>query len=165
MPKLIKDKQVVEDLWQLVEDKSIDDAANLPEGDILIPLQVWLSCKDKLSDSSNSIAVWLDSDEHPSELIEDSESIAFIAINFPVFADGRGYSYATLLRQRYNYQGEIRAIGDVLRDQLFYMRRCGFDTFVMREQDRSDEALESLNDFNDTYQSSASNPQPLFQRR
>ena len=164
MTKLIKDKQVVDDSWLLITDKTLSSASELPKKKIIVPLQVWLTLKSELGDRS-TIGVWLDSDEPPSLLGDDIEGFPLIAINFPSFADGRGYSYASLLRQRYNYQGEIRAIGDVLRDQLFYMKRCGFDAFVMRENDKSEEALASLEDFADTYQSSAANPEPLFLRR
>ena len=164
MTKLIKDKQVVEDNWLLISDKTLSSTNDLPKEKIILPLQVWLNVKSELSNPS-MIGVWLDSDEEPSRLGEDIKDIPLVAINFPSFADGRGYSYASLLRQRYCYQGEIRAIGDVLRDQLFYMQRCGFNSFVMRENDRSEEALDSLEDFTDTYQSSAANPEPLFLRR
>lgn len=164
MTKLIKDKQVVDDSWLLITDKTLSSASELPKEKVIVPLQVWLALKSELSDQS-IIGVWLDSDEPPSLLEDDIEGFPLIAINFPSFADGRGYSYASLLRQRYNYQGEIRAIGDVLRDQLFYMKRCGFDAFVMRENNKSEEALASLEDFADTYQSSAANPEPLFLRR
>lgn len=164
MTKLIKNKQVVEDSWLLISDKTLSSTNDLPKEKIILPLQAWLSLKNEFSDPS-TIGVWLDSDEEPSLLGENINEIPLIAINFPSFADGRGYSYASLLRQRKSYQGEIRAIGDVLRDQLFYMQRCGFNSFVMRENDRSEEALDSLEDFSDTYQSSAANPEPLFLRR
>jgi len=88
-----------------------------------------------------------------------------IALNFPSFTDGRHYSSARLLRERYGYKGEIRAIGDVLRDQLFYMRRCGFDAFAIRADRDPVDALEGLKDFSVTYQAAADDERPLFRRR
>jgi uncharacterized protein (DUF934 family) len=88
-----------------------------------------------------------------------------IAVNFPQFADGRGYSIARLLRERYQWRGELRAIGDVLRDQLFYLSSCGFDAFELRAGQDPRAALAAFNDFSDAYQSSVERPQPLFRRR
>jgi len=79
--------------------------------------------------------------------------------------DGRGYSIARLLRERYGWRGELRAIGDVLRDQLFYLTRCGFDAFELRAGQDAQAALTALADFSEAYQSSVERPQPLFRRR
>jgi hypothetical protein len=85
-----------------------------------------------------------------------------IGVNFPKFTDGRSYSSARLLRERYGYAGEIRAIGDVLQDQLFYMRRCGIDAYALRADKDIDKALAGLRVFSETYQAAADQPQPLF---
>src|SRR5690606_585450 len=101
-----------------------------------------------------------------AELIaDDLDSFAVIALNFPVFSDGRNYSNARLLRDRYQYQGELRSIGDVLRDQLFFMRRCGFNAYALREDHDPHPALASLQDFSEVYQSATDQPLPLFRRR
>ena len=88
-----------------------------------------------------------------------------IAVNFPAFTDGRGFSSARALRARYGYKGEIRAIGDVLRDQLFFMRRCGFDAYAIRADRSPEDALASLTTSDDFYQTSVEQPLPLFRRR
>ena len=111
------------------------------------------------------MGVWLDSDEEAEEIGEDVDNFQVIALNFPAFTDGRSYSNARLLRDRYRYTGELRAIGDVLRDQLFYLHRCGFDAFAIRADKDPYEALEGLKDFSVTYQASTDEPQPLFRRR
>ena len=165
MTRLIKNNAVVEDSWKLVDDKSITDLTLLPEGNIIIPLQVWQHCKQELLARGMLVGVWLDSDESPEDLAADLDKIALVAINFPVFSDGRGYSSATLLRKQFNYKGEIRAIGDVLRDQLFYMKNCGIDSFVLRADRNADEALSSFKDFSESYQSTVTNPKPLFLRK
>ena len=88
-----------------------------------------------------------------------------IAINFPKFGDGRGYSIARLLRERYGYKGELRAVGQVARDQLFYMESCGFDAFLLRDGEDPEEALTGFSDFSEAYQASVAQPIPLFRRR
>ena len=88
-----------------------------------------------------------------------------IAINFPKFGDGRGYSIARLLRERYGYKGELRAVGEVARDHLHAMAQCGFDAFQLREGENPQEALRAFSDFSDQYQATAAQPLPLFRRR
>ena len=88
-----------------------------------------------------------------------------IAINFPKFGDGRGYSIARLLRERHGYKGELRAVGEVARDHLHAMAQCGFDAFHLREGEDPQEALKAFGDFSDQYQATAAQPLPLFRRR
>ena len=90
---------------------------------------------------------------------------ARVEINFPKFGDGRGYSTARLLRERYGYKGELRAVGEVARDLLLYMESCGFDAFLLREGEDPAEALTGFGDFSDAYQASVTRPIPLFRRR
>jgi uncharacterized protein (DUF934 family) len=86
-------------------------------------------------------------------------------VNFPKFNDGRGFSIGRLLRERYGFRGELRAIGDVLRDQLFFLARCGFDAFALRDDQDVDEALGAFADFSEAYQPALDQPVPLFRRR
>jgi len=88
-----------------------------------------------------------------------------IAVNFPKFGDGRGYSLGRLLRERLGYKGELRAIGEVARDHLHAMEQCGFDAFQLREGEDPQEVLGAFGDFTDSYQATAAQPQPLFRRR
>ena len=90
---------------------------------------------------------------------------ARVEINFPKFGDCRGYSIARLLRERYGYRGELRAVGQVARDLLLYMESCGFDAFLLREGEDAEEALTGFGDFSDAYQASVARPIPLFRRR
>ncbi|HEX2565630.1 MAG TPA: DUF934 domain-containing protein [Burkholderiales bacterium] len=90
---------------------------------------------------------------------------ARVEINFPKFGDGRGYSIARLLRDRYGYKGELRATGQVARDLLLYMEACGFDSFELREGEDAEEALTGFGDFSDAYQGTVPRPLPLFRRR
>lgn len=88
-----------------------------------------------------------------------------IAVNFPKFGDGRGYSIGRLLRERHGYKGELRAVGEVGRDHLHAMEQCGFNAFQLREGEDRHEVLGAFGDFTDTYQATAAQPVPLFRRR
>jgi uncharacterized protein (DUF934 family) len=109
--------------------------------------------------------VWLDSHEEPAAIAGDLDRFTLVAVNFPTFGDGRGYSIARLLRERHGYKGELRAIGEVVRDHLFFMASCGFDAFLLRDDQDPEEALTAFGDFSDAYQASADRPLPLFRRR
>jgi hypothetical protein len=86
-------------------------------------------------------------------------------VNFPVFTDGRGYSIGRLLRERYGYTGELRAVGDIMQDQLFYLSRVGFDAFLLRADQSVEGAITALDSFSEAYQASVERPDPLFRRR
>lgn len=165
MRKIIKNKAIVDDDWAVfrLADGESPDSVTVPAGQQIVPLQVWLAQKTALA-SRKDIGVWLASDERPEQLKDDVAILPLIAVEFPSFADGRGYSIAFNLRSRLNYDGELRAIGDVLRDQLFYMQRVGFDAFATREDRSIEEALKGLTDFSDVYQTSWDQKSPLFRR-
>lgn len=103
--------------------------------------------------------------DDPAKVADRLAGAARVEVNFPRFTDGRGYSIARLLRERHGYTGELRAVGDVQRDQLFYLSRCGFDAFLLREGEDAEGALAALRDFSEAYQASVERPQPLFRRR
>ena len=163
MQRLIKNGAVVNDSWHVLDkDATLD---GLPNSDsIIVPLALWLEHSHALKARDGGLGVWLDSDEEVESIAGDLDQFQVIALNFPVFSDGRNYSNARLLRDRYQYQGEVRAIGDVLRDQLFFMQRCGFDAFALRADRNAEEALESLKDFSNCYQAATDQPLPLFRR-
>jgi uncharacterized protein (DUF934 family) len=107
----------------------------------------------------------LEPGDDPGTLVGSLERLRVVAVNFPKFGDGRGYSIARLLRERYGYRGELRAIGQVARDHLYFMAQCGFDAFQLREGEDPQEALAAFKDFSEAYQASAARPEPLFRRR
>ena len=167
MPKLIKNGQIVDDprsVVKLAEGQSAEAIA-LPGSPALLPLVAWLARRDEIIKSGIAHGVWLDAGEGPEAIAGDLEHFAVIGVNFPKFTDGRSYSTARLLRERYGFQGEIRAVGDVLQDQLYFMKRCGIDAYALREDKDLTAALASLNDFSESYQAAADQPQPLFRRR
>ena len=100
-----------------------------------------------------------------SVVTERIVSAARIEVNFPKFGDGRGFSLARLLRERHGYKGELRAVGEVARDHLYYMEQCGFDAFLLRDGEDVEEALAAFDDFSEAYQATAAQPLPLFRRR
>ena len=163
MPKLIKNSSIIDNDWTTL-DKGFDGNLNSEPGPTLVPLQYFLTNADALK-GNEELGVWLDSDEGPEPLRPYLSQLKVVAINFPKFADGRGYSYAHILRGRLNFSGEIRAIGDVLHDQLFYLKRCGFDAFAIRDDTDAEVALSGFKDFSDCYQTSIEQPTPLFRRK
>lgn len=165
MPEIIKNKTVVSDDWtvlRLAEGETADTVA-VPQGRVIVPLKVWQAQGDALK-ARTEIGVWLASDERPEELKGQLENFKVVAVDFPKFADGRGYSIAYNLRARLGYSGELRAIGDVLRDQLFYMQRVGFDAFAVRADKNIHDAVKGLTDFSEKYQTSWDEKNPLFRR-
>ena len=155
---------MIDETWHLLpKDVSFDDISNCD--DLIVPLSLWREHGHALKARDGGLGVWLDSDEEVEEIGDDAHQFQVIALNFPAFTDGRSYSNARLLRDRFGFKGELRAIGDVLRDQLFYLHRCGFDAFAIRADKDPYEALESLRDFSVTYQAAADEPLPLFRRR
>jgi uncharacterized protein (DUF934 family) len=135
----------------------------VPEGKIIVPLKVWQAQREQLSQRAQ-IGIWFASDELAHTVKDDLGKFAVVAVDFPKFSDGRGYSIAYNLRKRLAYQGELRAIGDVLRDQLFQMYRCGFDAYATRQDRNIHDALKGLTVFSQTYQASVDEPLPLFRR-
>jgi uncharacterized protein (DUF934 family) len=169
MPNIIRNAQVVADNWSLVDpaDGALPDP--LPGGDLLVPLAVWQAHRARLLAHARKLAwkvgIRVDGNEEPAAFAADLEHFSLIAIRFPQFGDGRGYSLARLLRERYAYRGELRAVGDVIRDNLFFLAHCGFDAFDLNAGTDLQAALASLSDFSESYQTSVAQPRPLFRRR
>jgi uncharacterized protein (DUF934 family) len=166
MGTLIKEQRIATDSWQLLSRGPEGELPEVPaQGDVIVPLALWHKRRDAFLAYPGKLGVWLDATESPEAIAADLPRFALVAVNFPNFGDGRGYSIARLLRERYHYRGELRAVGDVLHDHLHFMRQCGFDSFVLREDQNLHEALTALDTFSDGYQTSALRLVPLFRRR
>jgi uncharacterized protein (DUF934 family) len=164
-PQIIKGHEVINDDWtvlRLVEGDA-PEAVEVPAGRVIVPSTVWLAQREALS-VRPELGIWLASDQLATSIQDDLAKFAVIAIDFPKFSDGRGYSIAFNLRKRLGYTGELRAIGDVLRDQLFQMQRCGFDAYATRQDRNIHDALKGLTVFSETYQAAVDQPLPLFRR-
>ncbi len=157
--RILKDRRIVEDPWRHVA----DDVA-LPAAPVIVSLARWQAERDLLAARPEALGVRLPNDVDVAALAEDLPHFALIALEFPSFKDGRAYTQARLLRERYGYRGEVRAVGDVLRDQLFFMQRCGFDAFELRPDRSLEDALHALTEFSVTYQPAADEPLPLYRR-
>ncbi len=157
--RVIKDKKIIDDGWDLV-----DESATIPAaGDVIVSVARWNSDYEVLSQRAGQVGVVLRSDEDPGDITRHQE-LPLIAIDFPKFSDGRGYSHARLLRERFGYKGELRAVGNVLRDQLFYMLRCGIDSFALQAGKDIEGALAAFDEFSVTYQAAVDDKLPLYRR-
>jgi len=148
MPKLIENHQLGENRWVV-----LDEQQPAPASHYLLPLSRWLERRE-IAAEGLLFGVLIDGDQPLEALADTLSELPLIAIQFPKFADGRGFSTARLLRSRYNYRGELRACGDIFRDQLFFLQRCGFDSFELPD-DADDSWLESLQEFSQSYQAAA----------
>jgi len=173
MSDIIKNGRVHADEWTVLRLAEGDEAATiaLPAGRVIVPLAVWQARREELLPKAEAgvLGVWLAGNENPAALTAELSALPLVAVDFPKFADGRGYSIATLLRTRLGYGGELRAIGNVLRDQFFFLLRCGFSVLQPQEGKYTpaqlDAALASLNDFSEPYQAAVDRPEPLFRRQ
>lgn len=155
--------QVVADDW-----RRLPAGGDWPAGQhLLIALRDALARRAdfELRAAQGAVGIWLAPDDEPADVLPLLPHAALVAVDFPVFTDGRGYSTATLLRTRYGWRGELRAVGDVLRDQLRAMRRVGFDSFALRAGRDPHAALAAFDDFSESYQGAVDQPLPLYRRR
>ena len=164
MQRIIKNGQLVDESWHLLpKDATLDGISNCD--DLIVPLALWVEHSTALKARDGGLGVWLDAGEEIEEIADQLDNFQVIALNFPAFTDGRNYSNARLLRDRYKFTGELRAIGDVLRDQLFSYQRVGFDAFALRADKDPVDALKAFEEFSEVYQASTDQPLPLFRRR
>ena len=162
MLQLIKQRVIADDRWTLVREAAA--LTDLPDGVlVIVPLKLWIERRAALI-ARGEVGVWLAPDEDPGALVADTGRLPVIAVDFPQFTDGRGYSQARQLRERYGFAGELRAIGDVQHDQLYYLAQCGFNAFSIRSDRNAEDALAGLTAFSDGYQSTTLRT-PWFRRR
>ncbi|MBI4182990.1 MAG: DUF934 domain-containing protein [Proteobacteria bacterium] len=153
---LIKDGAFVDDPWV-----AVGDDPDLPAGaPVVVGLDRWQRDRDSLLGRNGPLGIRLRSDQSPATVAADLGRFALVALEFPKFTDGRAYSYARLLRERYGFKGEVRAVGNVLRDQISFMRRCGFDAFEVPERAREAGWLRNLAGLSVVYQRAADGRRP-----
>ena len=159
--KIIKDKKILEDSWQLL----FEVESSLPDGDVMLPFAYWKEHQSDLEAHSGQVTVFLNGADELDDVVPHIQQFELIGLQFPAFADGRSYSHARLLRDRYGFSGELRALGDVLRDQLFYMLRCGIDSFALREDKDFEDVMVAFDEFSVTYQTAADGALPIYKVR
>lgn len=146
--QLIKDKSIIEDQQQFIA----DDQPLPNDGDITVSLGRWLKDRNTLLNHKGKLGVRLEPSDATAEIAEDLKKLALVEVNFPVYTDGRAFSHAQLVRDRYQYQGEIRAVGEFMADQVFYLSRVGVNAFQLPDPAQLPVALNTLNDFSRSYQ-------------
>ena len=162
---LIKNNALVADEWIVLRLKEGEaaDSVTVPAGKVIVPLPVW-NCQHEALQGRKELGVWLASFERAEDIPDDIHRFPVIGVDFHKYTDGRGYTLAYRLRKQMGFRGELRAMGDVLRDQLFYLKRVGFDSFAVREDKDAAAAMAGFADFSLSYQASADTDVPLFRR-
>ena len=148
MRQLIKQREIVADAWQYADEDAAASAVIVPLARFLAEREQWLS-------SGKKLGVRLAPADSIETLAADLPKLSLVASEFGGIGEGRGYTHAQLLRRRYDFKGEIRAVGKIQRDQVFYMARCGFDAFEFPEGTDLKVALTAFDDFDVAYQPSA----------
>ncbi|MGF1592185.1 MAG: DUF934 domain-containing protein [Kiloniellaceae bacterium] len=151
---LLRDGKVVEDPWTALP----DDGEPAPEGNIILTLEQWQAGRERLHGHNGRLGLRLRSYQSPAQVADDLHNFDLVALEFPRFGDGRAYSYARLLRERYAFKGELRAVGNVLRDQLQFMVRCGFDAFEIAGDNAVESWREALAEIDLWYQPTGAGP-------
>ena len=159
LERVIRNSRLERDAWHLVEAPSDP----LPDRPVLVPLATWSERRAKLR-GRGDVGVWLEPQEDPESLAADLPVLPVIAVQFPKWGDGRGYSSGVLLR-RLGFRGELRAFGDIGRDHLLFLKRCGFDAFKLPPPRDPQDALAAFGEFSVHYQGATDDPLPLFLRR
>lgn len=157
---LIKNNDFADNIFAHVADDETP-----PEGAIVVSLKRWQAERAALTARNAPLGLRLAADQSPEALGPDVHHFAVIELEFPKFRDGRGYSWARLLRQRMGYKGEIRATGDVLRDQWLFMSRCGVDAFDVRPGTRIEDFRAALGEQTIFYQPSADSVRNVLELR
>ena len=166
MSKLINaNGEVLTNDWRVFNSENIEHQQDLDDGYWLLSTESFLNLVETPTYSSKRFAVVLSADDTLDGIDKHIGQLPLIACQFAAFMDGRSFSQARLLRERYDFSGELRATGEFIQDQLFYMRRCGFSTFEVDDNADIKSIKQSLNDFSESYQAACDEPQPLFRRR
>lgn len=158
---LLKDGAVAADPWRRV----IKDEALPAEGPVVVPFARWQAERETLIGRNAPLGVRLSNTDDVAALVKDLDRIELIVLEFPKFSDGRAYSQARLLRERHGYRGELRATGHVLRDQLLFMQRCGFDAFELANDQPTQAWVAAINEFSVFYQPTGDHRATAMQRR
>lgn len=158
---LIKHGVTTEDPWlRLADDEALPAA-----GPVIVSLERWRLERDALAALAAPVGVRLASHQPAAEIAADLERLQLIALVFPTFRDGRPYSTARLLRERHGFKGELRAVGNVLRDQFLFMSRCGFDAFEVADDDEAAAWKKAISEFSVWYQAAADGRVPATRLR
>ena len=158
--QIIKDGKIIDDDFRhLTEDEAPT------EGRFTVSLARWQAEKESLLAAGGVLGVRLRGENKLEDIASDLPQLELIVVEFPALADGRGFSLARLLRDRYGYSGEIRARGDFIRDQVYFLARVGVNAFEPKEGTNLEALLPALTEFTVNYQAAADEKPPLYRRR
>jgi uncharacterized protein (DUF934 family) len=163
--KAIIDQMIVDNAIHHVAETQELSVADLPQGDISVPMNLWLDHKNELQARDTKVAVQIAADEFPEDFVSEYTDIDMIVLPMVSHVDGRSYSHAYKLRTRLGFTGEIRAIGDVKYDQLDFLTRSGCNAFELPESENLETALKAFKEFSDVYQPSTDGRGLIFARR
>lgn len=163
---LLKDGDLIADPWTRWQPETGDDSADLPAGPLLLDLETWRHHRDRLTARRDPLGLWLSSDDDIDDFApEDLARLSLIVLHLPRFTDGRPYSTARILRGRLGYRGALRASGNILRDQLFFLQRCGIDEFDLPETAPVAAWRRAFGELSAVYQPASDRRQPAHRLR
>ncbi len=148
--QIIKDKQIIDDNWM-----HIADDHEITAGNITVSLTRWKQQKADLINHKGNLGIRLSPADKIEDIADALNNISLISLEFPAFTDGRSFSQARLLRSRYAFNGEIRAIGNYMPDQVYYLSRVGVNAFQLEKPEELNVALSTMDDFTVKYQTSS----------
>lgn len=158
---LLKNGELVSDMWTVLD----EDQNPLVVENPIITVESWKKNEVELKRQNKALGILLRSDQSPEEIRDSLDRFTLIALDFPVFSDGRGFSSARLLRERFSFDGELRAVGDVRRDQFLFLLRCGFDTFEIKDGSDIKKWKEAEKEVSVFYQPASDNSPWVLRRR
>ncbi|NOT83249.1 MAG: DUF934 domain-containing protein [Methylococcaceae bacterium] len=146
--QLIKDQKIIDDPQQFIA----DDQPLPSQGNITVSLARWQKDRTQLLKTAGKLGVRLEPTDATATIADDLSKLALVEVNFPLYTDGRAFSHARHLRHHYRFQGEIRAVGQFMADQVFYLSRVGVNSFQLADTEKLPIALSTLKDFSSSYQ-------------
>ncbi len=160
---ILRDGQLLQDTWTLIQDGSTEVSET--GGNVIVTLARWAEQREALLSSHAAVGVLVPNTADIEAVYPQIQDRPLIALQFPAFADGRALSQAVVLRKRLGFRGELRAVGDVIRDLVFWLGRCGFDSIVPRQDQRMEDCRAALTELTVAYQAAADAHAPVWIRR
>ena len=162
--RILRRRELIEDDWTLLEDGGAADAS-AAGGKVIVTLARWRSQREALLAAHAAVGVLVPNTADIEAVYPEIDGRPLIALQFPTFSDGRALSQAVVLRRRVGFTGELRAVGDVIRDLVFWLGRCGFDSIVPRQDQSLEACREAFEELSVAYQAVADGHTPVWVRR
>jgi uncharacterized protein (DUF934 family) len=163
MTAILRRREIVADDWTVVEDGRADPG--IAGGKVIVTLARWRAEREALLAGHTAVGVLVPNTADIEAVYGEIADRPLIALQFPTFTDGRALSQAVVLRKRLSYRGELRAVGDIIRDLVFWLGRCGFESIVPRKDQNLESCRAALDEINVAYQAAADGHTPVWVRR